>query len=107
MQKHAPPKPLPTTCPINDTDATKRRTPAKLHTATDLNDLLAPGSGWVLESARDINGDKIVGWGSLNGVETAFIIYQTESEAEVPEPATLLLVGSGLAGLAVRWRSKS
>lgn len=44
---------------------------------TDLNDLLSPGSGWVLNVAREINnaGD-IVGWGTLNGNSTAFILQK-------------------------------
>src|SRR5207249_10378820 len=40
----------------------------------DLNDLVEAGSGWVLESATGINdAGQIVGRGSINGVERAFL----------------------------------
>ncbi len=41
----------------------------------DLNTLLAPGTGWVLESAAGISeGGQIVGYGSLNGKRRAFLL---------------------------------
>jgi probable HAF family extracellular repeat protein len=43
---------------------------------TDLNDVIAPGSGWVLRSAGDINDDGvIVGEGKLNGEDRGFLLY--------------------------------
>ena len=44
-------------------------------TATDLNDLLPPDSGWVLEWARGINEEgAIVGRGRYGGVPRAFLL---------------------------------
>ena len=41
----------------------------------DLNDLIAPGSGWTLEEARGINdGGQIAGWGRHGGKEHAFLL---------------------------------
>lgn len=41
----------------------------------DLNDLIAPGSGWTLEEARGINdAGRIVGWGRRGGKEHAFLL---------------------------------
>ncbi len=43
--------------------------------ATDLNTLIAPGSGWTLEMATDVDDEgRIVGVGHLNGVERAFVL---------------------------------
>lgn len=42
---------------------------------TDLNSLLAPGSGWVLNEAYDINDrGQIVGYGTHNGQSHAFLL---------------------------------
>jgi len=42
---------------------------------TDLNTLIAPGSGWILRSASGISdGGQIVGMGTLNGVTRAFLL---------------------------------
>ncbi len=41
----------------------------------DLNTVVAPGSGWVLESAAAIaDGGQIVGYGTLNGKRRAFLL---------------------------------
>ena len=42
---------------------------------TDLNDLISPQSGWVLQYAKAINDNgQIVGRGRYNGREAAFIL---------------------------------
>jgi probable HAF family extracellular repeat protein len=42
---------------------------------TDLNTLIAPGSGWVLNAAVGINdAGLIAGSGTLNGVTRAFVL---------------------------------
>ena len=41
----------------------------------DLNDLIAPGTGWVLQTATGINvGGQIVGGGTINGVTHGFLL---------------------------------
>ncbi|CAN5155565.1 hypothetical protein BH24CHL7_BH24CHL7_14770 [soil metagenome] len=43
--------------------------------AHDLNDFLAPGSGWVLRSAEGINEEgQIVGYGTFEGQTRAFLL---------------------------------
>jgi uncharacterized membrane protein len=43
--------------------------------ATDLNTLIAPGTGWTLEIATDVDDEgRIVGNGVLNGVGRAFVL---------------------------------
>ena len=70
----------------------------------DLNDLLLPGSPWVLQSARDIEGDMVVGWGLIGGEVHAFLGIVTEEEVVVPEPVTLTLLGCG--ALLLGWRRR-
>lgn len=42
---------------------------------TDLNNEIAPGSGWVLEGATTINDHgQIVGYGKHNGQDAAFLL---------------------------------
>jgi len=64
---------------------------------TDLNDLIAPGSGWVLIQAQAINDNGwITGYGQIDGEAHAFLL--------TPEPATLSLLALG--GLAVLMRRR-
>jgi len=45
----------------------------------DLNNVIAPGSGWVLTGAEAINDrGKVVGWGTLNGITRAFLLDPTK-----------------------------
>jgi probable HAF family extracellular repeat protein len=65
----------------------------------DLNDCIAPGSGWVLETACGINDSGwIVGYGTYNGETRCFLL------TPIPEPATLALAGMGLLALLLRRR---
>lgn len=65
----------------------------------DLNDLIAPDSGWVLQRAVSINdaGD-IVGTGYYNDQQAAFLLTPTGA-VSIPEPTTILLA-SGFCLLA-------
>ncbi|HEX4770845.1 MAG TPA: DUF3466 family protein [Bryobacteraceae bacterium] len=67
----------------------------------DLNSLLPDNSGWQLEDATAINNNGvIVGDGTYNGQERAFILYTT------PEPAPVALLGMGIVCLGlIRRRS--
>jgi probable HAF family extracellular repeat protein len=71
----------------------------------DLNDLLNPGSGWILTEAHAINdAGQITGKGLYNGQIRAFLLTP-DAISSVPEPGTLammLLGGLGLAGGATR-----
>ena len=58
---------------------------------TNLNSLVGPASGWLLEEARDINeSGQIVGWGQYNGQSRAFLL------TPVPLPGAAWLLISGL-----------
>lgn len=66
-------------------------------TMLDLNNLIAPGSGWELVGASAINSsDQITGWGIINGSTHAYLMTPT---SVVPVPAAFWLFGSGLVGL--------
>lgn len=69
------------------------------HSPIDLNDLVDPLSGWLLEEAMSIDeqGD-IVGFGHLNGEIKAFLA------TPIPEPKilTLVLVSLGIMSIFVR-----
>lgn len=81
----------------------------------DLNDLMAPGSGWILEAAYGINdAGQIVGAGDWNGLKTAFQLDASQMQpappssaihpsSAVPEPASwqLALIGACAPGGAV------
>lgn len=55
----------------------------------DLNDLIPPDSGVVLEFARDINASgQIVGYGTQNGIKRAFLLNPSTSSV-VPGDANL------------------
>jgi probable HAF family extracellular repeat protein len=75
----------------------------------DLNGLIDPGSSWVLTQAFAINGNgQIAGAGLLDGVEHAFRLdYEPgfSDTASVPEPATWIVVFTGLLGARMKsWR---
>ncbi len=59
---------------------------------TDLNDLLPAGSGWVLQSAIDINNfGQITGYGLINGSQHAFLY----SGGVIQDLNSLIPAGSG------------
>lgn len=63
----------------------------------NLNDLIAPGSGWVLSRANDINdAGEIVGYGTVNGQAHGFLL------TPIPEPATLSLLAVAAIALLRR-----
>jgi probable HAF family extracellular repeat protein len=63
----------------------------------DLNDLIPPGSGWVLTSGTGINDfGLIAGFGQLNGQGHAFVL------TPVPEPGALALAGLAAVSWAIR-----
>jgi probable HAF family extracellular repeat protein len=66
----------------------------------DLNLLIPPGTGWVLNRAFGINdAGMITGWGTINGQERAYLL------TPVPEPSGLTLAGIALvAAWAARRR---
>lgn len=67
---------------------------------TNLNDLIAPSSGWILNDASDINDNGyIVGRGTFNGVETNYMLKP------VPEPGSIMALTIGVAAL-LRRRSR-
>jgi len=66
-------------------------------TMTDLNTLIDPLSGWVLNYAEDINDSGwIVGYGTFEGSTHAFLL--------IPEPATLSLLALGGVAALLRKR---
>jgi probable HAF family extracellular repeat protein len=62
----------------------------------DLNDLIDPAAGWVLEQATDLNNaGQIVGYGSYGGHTRAFLL------TPIPEPALFLLFFMALLPLTL------
>jgi probable HAF family extracellular repeat protein len=60
--------------------------------ATDLNTLIAPGTGWTLEVANDVDDEgRIVGFGDLGGATRAFIL-------EPDCKGSFTVYGTGCAG---------
>jgi probable HAF family extracellular repeat protein len=73
----------------------------------DLNDLIAPGSGWTLEQGLAINdAGQITGFGTIGDENHPFLLTPV-TVAEVPEPGTLALMGIGAIGLGLLPRRKS
>jgi hypothetical protein len=67
----------------------------------DLNSLISPTSGWVLEQANAINDNgQIVGFGTIDGETHGFLL------TPVPEPGSLSLLAVGGVAL-LRRRSRS
>lgn len=53
---------------------------------TDLNELIDPASGWILNNATGINeSSQIIGRGMINGENHAFLLTRADA---VPEPAS-------------------
>ena len=68
----------------------------------ELNNMIAPNSGWTLEVATGINDSgQICGYGINAGGNTeAFLLTPV-----VPEPSTFVLLGAGAVGLlGYMWR---
>jgi probable HAF family extracellular repeat protein len=73
----------------------------------DLNDLIAPGSGWILEQGLAINdAGQITGFGTVGDESHPFLLTPV-TVAEVPEPGTLALMSIGAIGLGLLRRRKS
>jgi probable HAF family extracellular repeat protein len=66
----------------------------------DLNTLIAPGSGWHLESATDINNrGQIVGYGTWNGVyPQGFLLSPPPLSSNVPDLVALFILGAVIFG---------
>jgi probable HAF family extracellular repeat protein len=59
--------------------------------AIDLNSLLPAGSGWVLNEADGINDQgQIVGQGTLNGVETSFLLTMGQGVVSLASAQTIV-----------------
>jgi probable HAF family extracellular repeat protein len=71
-------------------------------TMTDLNDLIAPGSGWTLALSTGINDSgQIVGIGRISGQSHGFLLTLI-----APEPGSLALLGMITLPLVGRLRRR-
>lgn len=72
----------------------------------DLNDLIAPGLGWIFSEGHGINDTgQITGSGTIDGQTHAFLLTPV-TVAEVSELGTLALMGAGIIGLGLLRRRK-
>lgn len=96
-------------CAVNDLDQVvgRSRYSDQMHAwlwengnTVDLNDLIDPNSGWVLNIASDINNNgQIVGCGTLNGV-----YYHQFLLTPVTEPTSLAALICALGGMCLNKR---
>jgi probable HAF family extracellular repeat protein len=71
-------------------DGTTRAWAYRNGSLRDLNALLPPNSGWILNAAEDINdAGQIVGMGTLNGVQRGFVMDLGAGDLIVSSPVAL------------------
>ena len=85
-----------------DVSGTSHAFLAGLSPIFDLNLMINPGSGWVLNTASAINNlGQITGTGTFNGQSRAYLL------TPVPEPGSVVLAALDIVGLvAYGWRRK-
>ncbi len=75
--------------------------PSKPNSMVNLNSLIDPSSGWVLNSASGINAlGNITGTGKFQGQDRAYLLV-----AAIPEPSVVMLTTLSLSCLAA-WRMR-
>ena len=68
-------------------------------TMYDLNDTIPAGTGWVLESAEDINEvGEIVGWGTIQGATHGFLLTPAQKDLAYYGLGDSVASGHGLQG---------